>query len=261
LPKSQTRESDESHDTVMTAANKQCVCKRKRGQDSARVFDSSHKRALRALLSHGAAEINRFDLGILNPIYERELNQPDVAHARAAVCVQRPSSAPSSEVVPPPLNLLRVLVRHHQHVVVGIISPVVHRRVHQRLPGAVLEDHGAVITLWGRKVDEGVEADTTGRGRQLAAQAQVMANVLERQCSILEDPPHCQRVPLPRHWRQGHTVLLGGVRCFIDATFGHSLGPGVSRAGRGRSSPQLFRGAPGLVLPVTRAIAWGDPAN
>ena len=36
------------------------------------------------------------------------------------------------------------------------------------------------------------------------------------------------------------------MRCFIDATFGHSLGPGVSTgAGRGRSSPQFFRGAPG----------------
>jgi hypothetical protein len=42
---------------------------------------------------------------------------------------------------------------------------------------------------------------------------------------------------------------------FIDAIFGHSLGPGVStRAGR-RSSPQFFRGAPGLILPITRAIA------
>ena len=29
------------------------------------------------------------DLGILNPIYSRELNNPDVAHARAAVCVVR----------------------------------------------------------------------------------------------------------------------------------------------------------------------------
>ena len=57
-------------------------------------------------------------------------------------------------------------------------------------------------------------------------------------------------------------ALIVAVRCFIDAIFGHSLGPGVStRAGRDRSSPQLFRGAPGLVLPVTRAIAWGDPAN
>ena len=35
------------------------------------------------------------------------------------------------------------------------------------------------------------------------------------------------------------------------------MGPGVStRAGRGRSSPQCLRGAPGLVLPGTRAIAW-----
>ena len=31
------------------------------------------------------------------------------------------------------------------------------------------------------------------------------------------------------------------VHCFIDAIFGHSLGPGVStQAGRGRSSPKFL---------------------
>ena len=46
---------------------------------------------------------------------------------------------------------------------------------------------------------------------------------------------------------------------FIDAIFGHSLGPGVStRVGWGRSPN--FSGSSG-VLPLTRAIAWGDPAN
>ena len=31
-----------------------------------------------SLLSHGVAEKTRLDLGNLNPIYERELNKPDV---------------------------------------------------------------------------------------------------------------------------------------------------------------------------------------
>ena len=43
------------------------------------------------------------DLGILNPIYSWELNYPEVAHARAAGCVQGPASTACSEVVRPAL--------------------------------------------------------------------------------------------------------------------------------------------------------------
>ena len=56
------------------------------------------------------------------------------------------------------------------------------------------------------------------------------------------------------------TLRIWVVRCFLNTIFVHCLGPGVStRAGRGRSPPICrVRGAPGLVFPVTLAIAWVD---
>ena len=55
-----------------------------------------------------------------------------------------------------------------------------------------------------------------------------------------------------RAW--AHHFQLWLVHCFIEAIFGHSWGPGVStRAGRGRSSLQFFRGA--------RAVPSSDPRN
>ena len=51
------------------------------------------------------------------------------------------------------------------------------------------------------------------------------------------------------------------MRCGIDETFGHSLGPGVLSVCTRKQATQSMRGAPGPVLPVTRAIARGDPGN
>ena len=53
--------------------------------------------------------------------------------------------------------------------------------------------------------------------------------------------------PLLDLWLLCWSMAGGVVRCFIDATFGHSLGPGVSTRGV-HSTP-------------SRAIAWGSPAN
>ena len=65
-------------------------------------------------------------------------------------------------------------------------------------------------------------------------------------------------------------VPIGGVlvvlmvsmvlRCYIDAIIWQSLGPRHPREQVGPVFSQ-FPGAPGLVLPVTRAIARGDPAH
>ena len=40
-------------------------------------------------MSHGAAEIKWVDLGILNPIYERELNKPNVDQTESHIPVLR----------------------------------------------------------------------------------------------------------------------------------------------------------------------------
>ena len=48
-------------------------------------------------------------LGILHPIYSRELNHPDVTHARAAVCVQWPASI-SFSISPSRLWVVRCFI-------------------------------------------------------------------------------------------------------------------------------------------------------
>ena len=53
--------------------------------------------------------------------------------------------------------------------------------------------------------------------------------------------------PLLDLWLLCWSMAGGVVRCFIDAIFRHSLGPGVSTRGV-HSTPK-------------RAIAWGNPAN
>ena len=63
-------------------------------------------------------------------------------------------------------------------------------------------------------------------------------------CGLLLEFDACQR---PIQVAPGVPYLNVAERCFIDAIFGHSLGPGVSTlAGRYRSSPQCFRRAHGL---------------
>ena len=66
-----------------------------------------------------------------------------------------------------------------------------------------------------------------------------------------------------------HLIRSRVVRCFIVATFKHSLGPGAPReAGWVRGSPSTIStplgrsgAVPRVSLPVAPLIAWGYPAN